>query len=398
MRFDGSMERREAKPSEIKGKLYLAEPGDVVFSKIDVRNGAIGIVPESIALAAFTSEFPIYRIRENIALAEYVTLLFRTAFFRRTINATISGASGRKRVQPTQLVDIEVPFPPLEVQRAIVQKWREARAAADEALASADKLEKEAEREFLHGLGLVAPGESRQRKVFALRWNELSRWGVGVNQPTSGLDVMDSHYPVQPLGELIADLENGWSPKCLDRPAEADEWGVLKVGAVSFGIFDENQNKALPRTLQPIKRYEVIPGDLLISRANITRLVGACALVKASRAKLMLCDKIFRVIWKTESNLLPEYLDEILKIPHLRNQIENALTGTSPTMKNISKPSLLALLIPLPPPSIQQDLSDNIRHARQQAAARAQAETLKTRAAAEIEAAILGGPAAAPWI
>ena len=44
--FDGSVEPRESgSVEEFKGKLYLAEPGDVIYSKIDVRNGAIGLVP-----------------------------------------------------------------------------------------------------------------------------------------------------------------------------------------------------------------------------------------------------------------------------------------------------------------------------------------------------------------
>jgi type I restriction enzyme S subunit len=84
----------------------------------------------------------------------------------------------------------------------------------------------------------------------------------------------------------------------LTRPAKKDEWGVLKVGAVSFGWFDESQNKALPPELKPRELYEVKSGDLIISRANIARYVGACALVSDVRPNLMLCDKLFRVIWK----------------------------------------------------------------------------------------------------
>src|SRR6185437_7648318 len=46
IRFDGSIEPREAfRVKDIKGKLFRVYPGDVVFSKIDVRNGAIGIAP-----------------------------------------------------------------------------------------------------------------------------------------------------------------------------------------------------------------------------------------------------------------------------------------------------------------------------------------------------------------
>ena len=34
-------------------------------------------------------------------------------------------------------------------------------------------------------------------------------------------------------------------------PAGDGEWAVLKMGAVSFGIFNQNQNKAIPKTLTP---------------------------------------------------------------------------------------------------------------------------------------------------
>jgi len=70
----------------------------------------------------------------------------------------------------------------------------------------------------------------------------------------------------------------------------------------------------------------------------------------------MLCDKLFRVVWKENSMILPQFLDEVLKTPHLRWQIENSLTGASPTMKNISKPALMALRFPLPPLEAQKEI------------------------------------------
>jgi type I restriction enzyme S subunit len=200
-----------------------------------------------------------------------------------------------------------------------------------------------------------------------------------------------SHYPVKKLGEIISDLENGWSPQCLGRPAVGDEWGVLKVGAVSFGIFDQEQNKALPEGLIPVMRYEVKLGDMIISRANIAHYVGACALVKETRPKLMLCDKLFRVVWKKQSEIIPEYLDEVMKTPHLRFQIENSLTGSSPTMKNISKPSLLALKLPVPSLEEQKSLVETITAIRLQAAqVRENAVQISDRVKADIEAMILG--------
>jgi len=149
------------------------------------------------------------------------------------------------------------------------------------------------------------------------------------------------------LHTLIDDIENGWSPQCESCPATGDEWGVLKVGAVSFGTFDSRENKALPALLEPKPDYEIKSGDFLMSRANTTELVGACALVKESPPRLMLCDKIFRFIFKPDSPVLPSFLDHVLKSPALREQIELGATGTSPTMKNISKAKILSLQLPV---------------------------------------------------
>ena len=121
----------------------------------------------------------------------------------------------------------------------------------------------------------------------------------------------------------------------------------MKVGAVSFGSFDRRENKALPPILKPKPEYEIMSGDFLMSRANTTELVGACALVKESPPRLLLCDKIFRFIFTPNSPVLPSFLDHVLKSPALREQIELGATGTSPTMKNISKAKILSLQVPV---------------------------------------------------
>lgn len=391
IRFDGTMDARPATPDSLKGKLYMAYPGDVVYSKIDLRNGAIGIVPPEFAEVAFTTEFPIYQIRPDVASPQYIQLLFRSEFFRATINGMVSGASGRKRVAPDQLEAMSMPLPPLSTQKAIVAQWQKLQANADVAEQEAVRREEKARDEFLAALGLHKSSSAQNRKCFALKWSTIGRWGIETNQPDAKLDVSAGLYPVTTLSTAILDLANGWSPKCLDRPAEGTEWGVLKLGAVSYGAFDPGANKGLPASLTPQPALEIKTGDWLISRANITRLVGACALVGETPPRLMLCDKIFRAVWRPNSPVLPAYLDEVMKTPHLRQQIEASLTGTSPTMKNISKPALLALRFPLPPLDVQQTLIGAIGQARADALAlRQQAKQLRERAKREIEAALLG--------
>lgn len=374
-----------------KGRLFWARPGSLIYSKIRLKQGSVTVVSETTGDVAVSAEYPVYAIDTRTVISRYLELTLRCSAFQRMLDGLSHGGSTKTRIHPEQFEALEIPFPPLATQQAIVRRWQELGEASAAAKREAESLEREAERDFLHGLGLKAPDEIKPRKTLGLRFSDLDRWGVAVNQPAAKRDVSASSYPIRKLGSVIADLENGWSPKCLDRPATPEEWGVLKVGAVSFGVFDQDENKALPKHLEPMPRHEVKSGDLIISRANITRLVGACALVGNTRPHLMLCDKLFRVVWKQESEILSTYLDEVLKIPHLRWQIENALTGSSPTMKNISKPSLLALRLPVPPMTVQQSLVDAITSARARAAnLRAESARLQALAKSETEAAILG--------
>lgn len=393
LHFDGELSHRDMSgKADVKGKLFFAHANDVVYSKIDARNGAIGIVPASTPRLVFSSEYPIYEVSSAKAIPDYVKLLFRMASFRERINSLVSGASGRKRVEPSVLESIEVPLPPLHTQQAIVDHWRNAQCQVADARKRAEAHELAVMSEFMAALGLETGGVGITRRAFALNWSGIDRWSLEfIRQKTGDLDPASGRYPVTTLGESIADLTNGWSPKCFDRPAQGDEWGVLKLGAVSFGQFNPSENKALPPSLKPRPEYEIRPGDVLISRANITRLVGACAHVAATPPRLMLCDKIFRVVLKDHSPILPEYIAEVMKIPHLRRQIESSVTGSSPTMKNITKPALLALRIPLPPPAIQRQIVDRAIQGRQDAVSeRAAAENLARETASEIESMILG--------
>ena len=212
------------------------------------------------------------------------------------------------------IAGVEVPLPPLSEQRRIVAKVEELAAKIDEAHRN--------RQASLPEIGALLPA---------------SRNALIGRCPDDGW---------VPLQRSISDIENGWSPACESRHAEDNEWGVLKVGAVSFGQFAPNENKALPETLRPKPEYEIKHGDFLMSRANTTELVGACAVVGDTPPRLLLCDKIFRFIFRQNSPIQPAFLDHVLKSPALREQIERGATGTSPTMKNISKAKILSLRIP----------------------------------------------------
>lgn len=375
-----------------KGRLFWANAGNLIYSKIRAKQGSLAIVPEELGNLAVSAEYPVYEINTKVADPCYLALVLRSTPFKRLLEGLSHGGSTKTRTPPEEFERQLIPLPPLPVQRNIVTAWGAVQKSVAVTAARVEQLEHAIELRFLADLGLEVPKMHAAPKALVVHFSEIERWGVDYNQRLIGrLDPGAGKYPVAILGNVIADLENGWSPKCFDRPAAVGEWGVLKMGAVSFGFFDELQNKAIPPRLSKRADLEVRPGDFLISRANVTRLVGACALVRRTRPGLMLCDKIFRAVWQEPSPVDPRYLDEILKIPHVRQQIEGAVTGTSATMKNITKPSLLALKIPMPPLSVQGEMMERLDAGRAEIAKlKAQAKAQTDAAKAGVDAMILG--------
>ena len=162
------------------------------------------------------------------------------------------------------------------------------------------------------------------------------------------LGEVPGHWEVCALRHVIAAIEQGWSPECYAREAEDQEWGVLKAGCLNGGNFRPSENKALPPELPPEEAYEVRVGDVLMSRASGSpELVGSTAVVKATRERLMLSDKIFRL--KLQGFVNAAFFVAALNSRPLRIQIENALSGGNGMANNLPQPSLLTFAMAVPP-------------------------------------------------
>ncbi|MEA1649807.1 hypothetical protein UAJ10_12375 [Nitrospirillum sp. BR 11164] len=187
----------------------------------------------------------------------------------------------------------------------------------------------------------------RQRRVALERLDELPRH---LFAHTFGDPVANKQgWHRLRLGDLLEAIDSGWSPNCLDRPAEAHEWGVLKLGAVTRCIFDENEQKALPSTEKPRPDLEVKAGDILFTRKNTYDLVAACALVGDVRPHLMLPDLIFRLRPRQDALINSFYMQQLLTYPTKRKEIQKLAGGAAGSMPNISKGRLLAAEIEVPP-------------------------------------------------
>lgn len=126
--FDGSIEPRKVEPSkEYSMDLFWAHPKDIVVSKIDLKNGAVAIIPESWRNVVVTGHFAVYEPIEDFILSEYFHQIIQTDFFKNYLWRNKVGAEGRKEVKLDFFVSILIPVPSISVQQAIVEHWQRAK-------------------------------------------------------------------------------------------------------------------------------------------------------------------------------------------------------------------------------------------------------------------------------
>ena len=238
------------------------------------------------------------------------------AFFEHALGTSAGSLSPRTSWKA--LAGFEFPLPPLPEQKRIAEiLW-----AADEAI-------------FTHS-SLVHAIRNAQFAFFETKMNAES----------------EKHAM---LGKALIEIIAGKSPQGASRPANSDEFGVLKVSAVGKDCFVETENKALLKQTDFIEDYEVKPGFILVTRANaLPNGVARPCFVKSVRTGLMLSDKTLRLVPNSEL-VLERFLYQNLLTKNYRRYVETIAGGTE--AKNISQNRLKKAPIWLPPLSTQDTVS-----------------------------------------
>lgn len=163
-----------------------------------------------------------------------------------------------------------------------------------------------------------------------------------------------SGYESRTLEECVSGIESGKSPKCLAKPREGNNPGVLKLSAISSGVYKETENKALPPDANATDGRVVCDGDILLARKNTPELVGQSVFVDHTDGNIMFPDIVFRMHANSEVDGV--YLSHALAHP-LAGAIKSLAHGSAKSMSNIPKSELVRLPIPLPPLALQQEFA-----------------------------------------
>ena len=130
---------------------------------------------------------------------------------------------------------------------------------------------------------------------------------------------------------------------------------VLKTGAATYDEFDATQVKNLPVDYTPVPEHLLKDGNIIISRMNTAELVGATAYVWKAPLNTYLPDRLWRAELQPNANAI--FVWQMLIQPSTKEQIRREASGTSGSMKNVSKPGLLGLHVKKVPIELQDQFA-----------------------------------------
>ena len=332
----GRLVRTKGSQDSAESTVSCFQAGDVLFGKLRPYLAKATAVESA---GVCSSEILVYR--PHALTAAYLKHVMLLSGFIEEVTSSTYG-SKMPRADAAFISRLPVPQPPVEEQHVIARYL-------DTETARIDGLIEEKQRLLgvLIELRASVMGEAIQN---GLKPDvELIETGV------PWLGRVPRHWEVMRLKHLLDRIEQGWSPQCDGRQADAHEWGVLKAGACNGGKFHPEENKALPAGMEGDKSIEVMPGDVLMSRASGSiDLVGSVAHVEEVRSGLMLSDKIFRLRLDASRGTSGKWLAMVFNTPSQRRQIASHVGGAEGLARNITSTSIKELWLAVPPPDEQE--------------------------------------------
>ena len=130
----GVVLRGKVTGSEVAGSRQLrVRSNQFILSRIDARNGATGLVPDSLDGAVVINDFPVYSLNNERVFPSFLNWMSKTATFVELCKRASEGTTNRVRLKEDRFLSTAIPLPPLPEQRRIVARIESLAAKIEEA-------------------------------------------------------------------------------------------------------------------------------------------------------------------------------------------------------------------------------------------------------------------------
>lgn len=337
-------------PREYWGKHQLeVQSGDVLVTKAGPRNrvGVVVYVDKTPKRLMISGKMIGLKPNHNLVDFRALAAALSSESSQRYLDVRTTGMAETQLNFTNQLLlDTEVRLPELKAQKKISSILNTVDNLIDQTQNLIDKYAavKQGMMADLFALGIDLSGTPETNKNYG-RLRPSCKDAPDLYHETE-LGWVPKIWEEATLREQLVNIEQGWSPDCDSEGATEGCWGVLKTTSVVWEGFDFSANKALPSELTPKKEYEIKAGDVLMTRAGPGNRVGVVVHVSSTQNKLLLSDKLYRII-PTE-RIGKQFLALLLSSELIQKQINATKTGLAESQSNISQDIVKKLKVFIP--------------------------------------------------
>lgn len=301
---------------------YMLKEDDLLMS-LTGNVGRVALLQKEMLPAALNQRVACLRLKTDKLIKRYLFHILNSNFFERQCIQASKGVA-QKNMSTEWLKDYEIPLYSIEKQLEIIEvldKTRNVISLRKDELLALDNLIK-------------------------VRFVEL--FGNPIKN--------EKHWEIFKLRDCLKCIDNGKSFTCDVQARTGEHPAILKLSAVTYGDYRQEENKALLDEKQFVDSAEVHSGDLLFTRKNTPELVGMAAYVYNTPAHLMMPDLIFRLVPNERMNAI--FLWKLINNREFRSVIQSIAGGSAKSMSNISKERLSNISVICPPIEFQEQFAD----------------------------------------
>lgn len=305
----GVVERKKVLGSEVNGRRFVARAGNFIASRIDARNGAMGLVPDSLDGALVTNDFPLFTANTDRLDLPYLGWLCRTRDFVDLCVRASEGTTNRVRLKEERFLALEIPLPPLPEQRRIVARIESLAAEIDEA----KRLRREAVEE------------------------------AGALEKASLIGLLPKTAPKKKLGELVAPESKISYGVLVPGPDVEEGVPFVRIQDLSIRNASPKPNKHIaPEVDAQYKRTRLSGGEILI---GVVGSIGKVGIAPPSWSGANIARAVCRLVAGPEID--HHYLAAVLSAQPCQDYFTEATRTLAQPTLNVGQ--LSQTPIPLPP-------------------------------------------------
>jgi type I restriction enzyme, S subunit len=299
----GVISRGKVRGADVTTRRRVVRANQLILSKIDARNGAIGLVPHELDGAIVSNDFPSFEFADSRQLdSAFMGWMVRSRHFVDLCKAASEGTTNRVRIKEDRFLAQEIVLPPLAEQQAIVSRLDTLADKVRQVNERLDAIERDADR------------------LLAVRFRD-----VIADAP------MRSMAEVAPLvrREIAIDLE-GCYPE---------------LGVRSFGKGTFHKPPLSGADVGTKRLFSIEPGDLLFS--NVFAWEGAIAVAQAEDAGRFGSHRF--ITCRVDSDITsPEFLRYYFLTHAGLEKIGEASPGGAGRNRTLGLEKLMAIQVPIP--------------------------------------------------